>query len=671
MRQTVQPSQQSHSSHLSQPQTARLTVSEYQILAAHVPGARFAACSGKGPEWVDFSKTLIGGGHSQRGLAELLGMSLGKVNKVTKALEAAGLLASGVPAAPAAMAGAAGATETLAAKPASGKKEPSQGRVITAAGLAALEPYRVKNAVILAAGLGGRIAPLSYEAPKALLRVKGDVLIERLIGQLNQAGINSITVVVGYMKESFFYLSERFGVDIVINPRYATCNNCVTLRAAEDRISNTYVCSSDQYFLDNPFVTYAYAAHLNTIMMDEPTCRRLVSTNKAGVVCRVVDGGDSGPGMIGCAYLDDEASRALMEAIAEEMSHPGGDQLRWDDMYRRHLDRVKLQVRVLPVQSMYEFDRLSDLARFDVDYMDNVDLEIFDNICSLLDCQRSDISNVRPLKEGLTNLSFRFDCKGESFVYRHPGCGSEEVVNRASETFALEVARDLGLDTTYLHEDPVSGWKISRFIEGCEPFDYGNEEHVRKALEIGRRLHSCGAQSPWAFDFYEEALRLTARLKEMDYPLPGDFAALGQLASRAQELLVQHRDEPVLCHNDFFGPNFLVKGDDMWLIDWEYAAMGDWACDLGNFIAQGSGFSVEKAMGVLEHYFMRPPSVSEQVRCLAATAVVGYYWYVWAIFKEAKGNPVGDWLYVWYKAAREFATAALGLAGCMETERNR
>ena len=119
--------------------------------------------------------------------------------------------------------------------------------------------------------------------------------------------------------------------------------------------------------------------------------------------------------------------------------------------------------------------------------------------------------------------------------------------------------------------------------------------------------------------------------------------------------------EPVLCHNDFFGPNFLVRGGDMWLIDWEYAAMGDWACDLGNFIAQGSGYSVDEAVGMLDMYFGRKPTPDEVAHCMAATAVVGYYWYVWAIYKEAKGNPVGQWLYTWYKAANDFGAAAIKL----------
>ncbi len=115
---------------------------------------------------------------------------------------------------------------------------------------------------------------------------------------------------------------------------------------------------------------------------------------------------------------------------------------------------------------------------------------------------------------------------------------------------------------------------------------------------------------------------------------------------------------PVLCHNDLYGPNFLVRGDEMRLIDWEYAAMGDPACDIGNFVSQGSGYTVEQTLGILPLYFGRPATPEEERHCLAAVALVGWYWYVWAMYKGAMGNPVDEWLYIWYRAAMQFSAVA-------------
>ena len=121
---------------------------------------------------------------AQRKIVEATGLSLGSVNSAAKSLTAAGLIADGEP---------------------------------TEAGTAALAPYRVENAVILAAGLSSRFAPISYEKPKGLLKVRGEVLVERQIEQLLAAGITDITVVVGYKKEYFFYLEEKLGVSIAVN----------------------------------------------------------------------------------------------------------------------------------------------------------------------------------------------------------------------------------------------------------------------------------------------------------------------------------------------------------------------------------------------------------------------------------------------------------------------
>ena len=88
----------------------------------------------------------------------------------------------------------------------------AEGRTVTAAGLEALKPYKVRNAVIMAAGFSSRFAPLSYECPKGLVKIKGEVLVERQIRQLQEAGILEIIVVVGYRKEDFYYLSEKFGI---------------------------------------------------------------------------------------------------------------------------------------------------------------------------------------------------------------------------------------------------------------------------------------------------------------------------------------------------------------------------------------------------------------------------------------------------------------------------
>ena len=166
-------------------------------------------------------------GISQRDIANASDLSLGTVNAAMKAVTEAGLVQNGK---------------------------------LTDAGLQALAPHKVENAIIMAAGLSSRFAPISYEKPKGLLKVRGEVLIERQIEQLLEAGITDITVVVGYKKEYFFYLRQKYGVAIVNNDEYASRNNNGSLYRVREKLGNTYVCSSDDYFTENPFEPYVYKA---------------------------------------------------------------------------------------------------------------------------------------------------------------------------------------------------------------------------------------------------------------------------------------------------------------------------------------------------------------------------------------------------------------------------
>lgn len=132
-------------------------------------------------------------------------------------------------------------------------------RGLTSVGIKALAPRKTHPAVILAAGSATRFAPLSFERPKAMFEVHGEVLIERLIAQLRDAGIGRIAVVVGYMKEAFFYLSDEFDVELVVNDASAGQGNHASLYAARDvLVSGAYICSSDQYYDENPFRRYEY-----------------------------------------------------------------------------------------------------------------------------------------------------------------------------------------------------------------------------------------------------------------------------------------------------------------------------------------------------------------------------------------------------------------------------
>lgn len=567
---------------------------------------------------------------SQRQLASRTGLSLGSINDAIHALTNGGYLKEGC---------------------------------ITSAGFAALEPYKVQNAIIMAAGMSTRFAPFSYERPKGVLEVKGEVLVERQIRQLQEAGITDITLVVGYLKEAFFYLEDKFGVKIVVNSEYATRNNNSTLYLVREKLGNTYICSSDDYFTQNVFERYVYQAYYSAAYFAGETDEYCITTGARGRIVRVDKGGRDSYAMLGHVYFDQAFSEKFRSILETEYNRPETYGKLWEDIYIDHIKELNMVMRPYEQGVIYEFDSLNDLREFDCDFISNVNSSIIDNICNVLKCKRPQIVNIVPIKTGLTNLSFRFDVDGQSYVYRHPGAGTDEIINRASEAFSQSVARDLGIDDTFIYQDPQQGWKISRFIEGCDELDYHNVEQVKQALSMGRKLHESGAKSQWTFDVFQKAQEIIELLQNgRSYPHYDDFDELHQAVSRLAKHVAADNVAPCLCHNDFYAPNFLVKQGYMALIDWEYSAMSDYASDLGTFICC-SDYTVEQAKQALSYYFDRTPTPQEECHCLAYVAISGYYWFVWALYKESEGDSVGEWLYLWYRYAKDFSRLALDLYG--------
>ncbi len=571
------------------------------------------------------SDAAVHGACSQRAVAIRVGVSLGSVNTAVRELKEMGAL--------------------------------DESGAITQKGLELLAPHKVDNAIIMAAGISSRFAPISYERPKGLLRVKGEVLIERQIGQLQEAGIDDITLVVGYMKEQFFYLEDKFGVKIRVNEEYANRNNNSTLMLVREQLGNTFICSSDNYFTENVFEPYVYQAYYAATFFPGHTNEYLLDTGAGKRIIGVRIGGEDAFGMLGHAYFDRAFSAEFRRILEEEYDRPETAPKLWEDIYREHLDTLKMVMRPYGAGVVHEFDSLTELSEFDPSFIENVDSSILDNICKTLDAKRADITGIAPISQGLTNLSFKFDVRGESYVYRHPGAGTDKIISREAEAFSQEVGRDLGLDDTFIYEDPHEGWKISRYLHDCTELDYGNWDQVAQALSMARTLHTSGAESRWSFDVYEKAQELVGLLDEQHRASFADFKELYDLIDGLAKCVASDGTPLCLCHNDFYSPNLLVAQGKMYLIDWEYSGMSDYASDLGTFVCC-SPYGLEEADRVLELYFGRTPTEAERAHCLSYIAISSFYWFVWALYKDACGAPVGEWLYLWYRNAKTFGKAA-------------
>lgn len=399
--------------------------------------------------------------------------------------------------------------------------------------------------------------------------------------------------------------------------------------------------------------------------VDGATDEYCISTEgKRDLIKGAVVGGSDSWVMLGHVFWGRSFSKTFVEILDSIYDEPETAGKLWEDIYLDHIDRLPMVMRKYPDGVIWEFDSLDEFSVFDPTFIQNVDSSILDNICHVLKCGRADIAGVVPIEQGLTNLSFKFEIDGDKYVYRHPGAGTDEIINRESEAFSQGVARSLGLDNTFIYEDGAQGWKISRYIEGCRSLDCRNWDEVAKALSMARALHQCGVKTPWDFDIYDEAQKIIALLDERARASFADFAKLRAMAEGLHDMVVADDVEKCLCHNDFYDPNFLVRDDEMYLIDWEYSGMSDYASDLGTFVCC-SDYGLDEAKRAFGLYFGRDLTLAELRRCVAFTALSSFYWFVWAIYKDACGEPVGEWLYLWYKNAKAFGAEAFKISADM------
>ena len=521
---------------------------------------------------------------------------------------------------------------------------------------------KVRNAVILAAGAATRFVPLSLEQPKGLYEVNGQRLIDRQIEQLLEAGINDITLVLGYKKEMFYYLKEKYGVKFIINSLYNVKNNIESLRLAREVIGDTYICSSDDYFVANPFRTeeadsfyagYRVGYMTNEMSVDIAGRKRIVAMDRRR---------PSGLIIVGHSFWSDAFSRRFFELVDEDAGVGKYDSAFWEWMVRDNLASFPpLYFKEYPLGYIHEFDYFEELREFDKSYRANSNSRIISNIKSVFHCSDEDIVSFRCIKEGLTNTSFVFRIEGEDYIYRHPGDGTELIINRRNERESLERAKALGIDPTYIFMNVEEGWKISKYVPSFREPDYASVEDSRKVLEVLRRLHSSDVRVDYGLRPWEDARDIERLLKEKD---PDCFKSCEALKERVGELYEQTQGDGVqqcFCHGDTYRHNWMLEPDgNVILIDWEYAGCSDPGIDVGYYIVDAM-YGFDEAKAFIREYLQESWSERLERHYLVYTALIAYYWFVWAMYRESCGANMGESLENWRGMAELYA---FYLTGC-------
>lgn len=560
------------------------------------------------------------GSTSQRALARAVGHSLGVVNRSLKALHEAGYTDDGCR-----------PTEKAAAE------------------FRARQP---RQAVILAAGAGMRMIPLNMEVSKGLLEVNGEVLIERLIRQLQEVGIREIYVVVGFMKEKYEYLMDAYGVELIVNPEYALKKNLHSLYLAREHLTNAYVIPCDSWCSHNPFSREElYSWYMVTDRFDHDSSVRV--SHKGELIA--VSKGTAGNSMIGICYLTQPDSDTVCTRLEAMDAEPRYDDVFWEETLRDK-GRMIVPARLMDAGEAVSIKTFEQLRELD-SQSDHLKSEAIRTICDALHADMEEITQVTVLEKGMTNRSFLFSCKGKRYIMRIPGEGTAQLVDRRHEAAVYQAIREKNICDDIAYISPDNGYKITEYLADARVCNPGKAEDVRRCMQRLREFHELRLTVAHTFDIFGQ-IEFYESLWNGAPSIYKDYRQTKENVFSLRGYIDAHVQERVLTHIDAVPDNFLfVKRDDgseeIRLIDWEYAGMQDPHVDIAMFCIYAL-YDRRQVDETIAAYFPGGCSEAVRLKIYCYIAACGLLWSNWCEYKWTLGVEFGEYSLRQYRYAKEY-----------------
>ena len=556
---------------------------------------------------------------NQRVLAEVSGHSLGVVNRSLKELIKAGYL--------------------------------NEAICPTAKAVAEYKNKTPKRAIILAAGFGMRMVPINTEMPKGLLEVNGEPLIERIIKQLHEVGIQEIYIVVGFMKEKYEYLMDEYGVELVVNPDYATKNNLHSLRLVKENLENAYIVPCDIWCDRNPFHRHElYSWYMVSDLVENESNVRVNRKMELVTVPENVGGN----AMIGISYLTKEDSDTVSARIEELCKNPQYDGSFWEEaLYNKN--RMIVTARVVHSADVVEINTYEQLREIDSD-SNQLKTDAIRLICKALCAKPEEVTDITVLKKGMTNRSFLFTCKDKKYIMRIPGEGTDQLINRRQEAAVYYAIADKNICDDIAYINPENGYKITEFLEGarvCDPTDY---EDVKKCMSRLRDFHAMKLKVAHEFDIFGQ-MEFYETLWDGTPSVYKDYEKTKANVWSLKPYIDAHAGKKILTHIDAVPDNFLFVQkngkEEIRLIDWEYAGMQDPHVDIAMFCIY-SLYNKRQVDRLIAAYFTDGCDDATRIKIYCYIAACGLLWSNWCEYKRNLGVEFGEYSLRQYRYAKDY-----------------
>ncbi len=570
---------------------------------------------------------------NQRELAELTGFSLGQINKSLRSLQKDFFV--------------------------------DENNFLLDKAKKSFEKNKPANAIILAAGIGMRMVPINTITPKGLLTVGGETLIERIIRQLHEKNIRDITVVVGFLKESYEYLIDKYNVSLVFNKDYAAKNNLHSLNCVKEKISNTYIIPCDVWFSDNIFSEQElYSWYSVTDEDDEESIVRVgrdleLKKNRKR---------QSGNKMFGVSYINEADSKILKNNIEELCSDISFNNSFWEDALL-NFKNITVYSKTLSSSKAYEINSLEQLRELDSNSKElkNDSIRI---ICDVFKCNENEIKNIQTLKKGMTNRSFLFEYDNEKYIMRIPGEGTDLLINRKNEAAVYEVIKDHDICDALYYINPENGYKISKFINNSRVCDPENNRDLKKCMKKLKAFHDLNLQVSHEFDLFGQ-IDFYESLWDGNPSCYKDYQETKEKVLSLKKYIESQNIKKCLTHIDAVCDNFLFSENDkqLQLIDWEYSGMQDPHVDIAMFCIYALYDSKKDIDNLIDIYFENECPKNTRIKIYCYISICGLLWSNWCEYKRQLGVEFGEYSLKQYRYAKEYFRIANELINRTEEQK--
>lgn len=231
--------------------------------------------------------------------------------------------------------------------------------------------YKIERAIIMAAGIGSRMRPITLDIPKALVEVNGKRMIETIIDALHENGIDDIYIVTGYLKEKFHMLNSKYqNLKFIENPYYDSCNNISSLYVAREYVENSIILDADQIIKSKDALSpFFEKSGYNAEKISEFTNEWILDVEDNKIVGCKRDGADKGWRLYSASRWNAEDGKKLRKFLEIEFEDKQNHDIYWDDIpIFLYPDKFDLNIHRISSGEMMEIDSIEELAEIDERY---------------------------------------------------------------------------------------------------------------------------------------------------------------------------------------------------------------------------------------------------------------------------------------------------------------